>query len=105
MTVTCLMPGSTETDFFARAQMTDTRIAQAEKADAAQVAKAGFDGMMQGEINVVAAFGNKVRDVMAHVPDLTPAEGERRQAEPGSAKQPAKDIAYKRRRRAHPRPQ
>ena len=33
VTVTCLMPGATETDFFARADMLDTAVGQAEKDD------------------------------------------------------------------------
>src|SRR3954449_9640372 len=42
VTVTCLMPGATETDFFERAEMTDTQIGQSKKDDPADVAKVGF---------------------------------------------------------------
>jgi short-subunit dehydrogenase len=55
VTVTCLMPGATETEFFERAGMMDTRIGTRKKADAADVAKAGFDAMMKGEVKVVDA--------------------------------------------------
>jgi short-subunit dehydrogenase len=48
VTVTCLMPGPTETDFFERAGLGDTTVAQSEKEDAADVAKDGFDAMMRG---------------------------------------------------------
>jgi short-subunit dehydrogenase len=48
VTVTCLMPGATETEFFARADMLDTALGQLEKDDPADVAKAGFDAMMRG---------------------------------------------------------
>src|ERR1700722_13939591 len=41
VTVTCLMPGATETDFFARAGMTDTNLGSCEKMAAAEVAKIG----------------------------------------------------------------
>jgi uncharacterized protein len=53
VTVTCLMPGATATEFFARADMLDTAVGQQEKDDPAEVAKAGFDAMMQGEGDVV----------------------------------------------------
>src|SRR4051794_20364169 len=46
--VTCLMPGATETEFFARADMMDTKIGQAKKDDPADVARIGFDAMMRG---------------------------------------------------------
>ena len=44
-TITCLMPDATETEFFKRADMMDAKIGTAEKDDAAEVAKAGFDAM------------------------------------------------------------
>jgi len=87
VTVTCLMPGATETDFFERADMKDTKVGSGEKAHAADVAKTGFDAMMKGELKVVAGFGNKLRAAMAHVvPDSTLAEMHRSMAEPGSGK-------------------
>jgi uncharacterized protein len=39
VSVTCLMPGATETEFFARADMLDTKVGAEEKDDAAMVAK------------------------------------------------------------------
>jgi short-subunit dehydrogenase len=42
ITVTCLMPGATETEFFARADMLDTKVGQGKKDDAADVARTGF---------------------------------------------------------------
>ena len=87
ITVTCLMPGATETDFFDRAGMADTKVGSSEKAHASDVAKTGFDAMMKGELKVVAGFGNKMRAAMAHVaPDSTLAEMHRDMAEPGSGK-------------------
>jgi len=44
VTVTCLMPGATETDFFERADMLDTKVGTAKKDDPADVAKVGFEG-------------------------------------------------------------
>jgi short-subunit dehydrogenase len=84
VTVTCLMPGATETDFFDRADMLDTKVGSGEKANAAEVAKTGFEAMMKGELKVVAGFANKVRAAVSHVaPDSTLAEMHRGMAEPG----------------------
>src|ERR1043166_6331077 len=53
VTVTCLMPGATETDFFERADMTDTKLGTQKKQSPEEVAKAGFAAMMKGEGEVV----------------------------------------------------
>lgn len=55
ITVTSLMPGPTETQFFKRAGMLDTLVGRMPKDDAAQVAKQGYDALMTGERKVVAA--------------------------------------------------
>ncbi len=87
VTVTCLMPGATETDFFDRADMLDTKVGSSEKANAAEVAKAGFDAMMNGDLKVVAGLGNKLRAAVSHVaPDSVLAEMHRGMAEPGHGK-------------------
>jgi short-subunit dehydrogenase len=87
LTVTCLMPGGTETEFFRRADLLDTKIGQAEKDDPADVAKAGFEAMMAGEAGVVTGFKNKMAVAAAHVmPAETLAREHRQMAEPGSAK-------------------
>ena len=67
MTVTCLMPGATETDFFERADMMDTKVGQQKKDDPAMVAKTGFDAMMKGEGDVIAGWHNKLQAAIAHV--------------------------------------
>jgi short-subunit dehydrogenase len=54
VTVTALLPDATETDFFARAGMEDTKLGQASKADPADIAKAGYDAMMKGKDHVIA---------------------------------------------------
>jgi short-subunit dehydrogenase len=85
VTVTCLMPGATETEFFERANMTDTKVGRASKADPADVAKVGFDAMMSGEGDVVAGWMNKIKTTIANVtPAGVLAEMHRKQAEPGS---------------------
>ncbi len=55
VSVTCLMPGATETDFFERADMLDTKIGTSKKQDPAEVAEIGFKAMLQGDGDVVAA--------------------------------------------------
>ena len=86
VTVTCLMPGATETEFFERADMMDTKVGQSEKDDPLDVAKAGYEAMMNGEGDVVTGFKNKVMSAAAlFTPADTLAEQHRKQAEPGSA--------------------
>jgi short-subunit dehydrogenase len=86
VTVTCLMPGATETEFFERAGMLDTKIGQSEKDDPADVAKVGYEAMMQGEGDVVSGWKNKVLSAAATVtPSSVLAEQHRKKAEPGSA--------------------
>jgi short-subunit dehydrogenase len=88
VTVTCLMPGATETDFFERADMMDTKVGQQEKDDAADVAKAGFDAMLNGEGDVVSGWKNKLQTTLAAVtPSGVLAEHHRSLAEPGSGEE------------------
>lgn len=87
VTVTCLMPGATETNFFERADMMDTKVGQQEKDDPADVAKVGFEAMMKGEGDVVSGWKNKVQSAIANVtPAGVLAEQHRKMAEPGSDK-------------------
>jgi uncharacterized protein len=87
LTVTCLMPGATETEFFRRADMMDTKVGTEEKDDAAEVARAGFDAMMRGEGDIVTGMKNKVQSSMANVtPAGVLAKQHRKMAEPGTAK-------------------
>ena len=87
VTVTCLMPGVTDTEFFERAGMMDTKVGtQDDKADPADVARIGFDAMMKGESDVVAGMKNKLQVAMAGiVPKEALAEQHRKMAQPGSA--------------------
>jgi short-subunit dehydrogenase len=102
VTVTCLMPGATETDFFERADMSDTKVGSGEKAHASDVAKIGFDAMMKGELKVVAGFGNKMRAAASHItPDSALAQMHRGMAEPGGGK--AEEPRSKRERTDLPR--
>jgi short-subunit dehydrogenase len=86
VTVTCLMPGATETKFFERADMLDTSVGTAKKASAADVAKIGFDAMMRGDGDIVSGFKNKLQSAVAQViPAGFLAKQHRKYAEPGSA--------------------
>ena len=75
ITVTALMPGPTDTNFFDRAGMEDTKVGQAKKDDPAEVAREGFEAMLAGEDHVVAgSFKNKVQVAAAGVlPDTAAA--------------------------------
>jgi uncharacterized protein len=85
VSVTCLMPGATDTRFFERAGMLDTKVGQAEKDDPADVARIGFDAMMDREGDIVSGWKNKLQAAVANVvPSEMLAEQHRKMAEPGS---------------------
>jgi short-subunit dehydrogenase len=86
VTVTCLMPGATETEFFERADMLDTKVGAQKKQPADEVAKLGFEAMMRGEGDVIAGWQNKLRAAISHVlPSGALAEMHRKMAAPGTA--------------------
>src|SRR5690606_20784697 len=85
VTVTCLMPGATETDFFERADMLDTKIGTSKKDDPADFARIGFKAMMKGQGDFVTGWHNKLQSAIANVlPADVTAEQHRKMAEPGS---------------------
>ena len=85
VTVTCLKPGATETNFFHRAELDDTKVGQAKKDDPADVAKAGWDALQKGEPAVIYGLKNKMQVAAAGMmTDATTAKLHRAQAEPGS---------------------
>jgi short-subunit dehydrogenase len=88
VTVTSLMPGPTETEFFARADMLDTKVGTGDKDDAADVARDGYEAMMAGKERVVShSLSTKAQGRGSRfLPDSAKAEMHRRQAEPGTAK-------------------
>ena len=84
--VTCLMPGATETEFFARAGMLDTKVGAGKKDDPADVAEVGWKAMLNGEGDTVSGWKNKVQSAIANItPAPMLAEQHRKMAEPGSA--------------------
>lgn len=87
VTVTCLMPGPTDTEFFARAGLEDTALGadDSSKADPAQVARKGYDAMMRGDREVVPGLMNKIQSKLAGVvPESWIARVHRGMAKPGS---------------------
>jgi short-subunit dehydrogenase len=88
VTVTSLMPGPTDTEFFERAGMEDTRIGAMDKDDAADVARDGFEALMAGKERVVSAsLMTKLQGRGSRfLPDSAKAALHSRMSEPGSAK-------------------
>jgi short-subunit dehydrogenase len=87
VTVTCLMPGATDTDFFARADELNTKVGAQEKDDPADVAHDGFEAMMAGKGDVVSGWKNKIQSAMANItPAGIVAEQHRSMVEPGTDK-------------------
>ncbi|RJK94764.1 SDR family NAD(P)-dependent oxidoreductase [Vallicoccus soli] len=84
VTLTSLMPGPTDTEFFHRADMDDTTVGQSSKDDPAQVAKQGFEALMDGKDKVVAgSVSTKLQGVAnAVLPDKLKAAAHRQMAEP-----------------------
>lgn len=87
VTLTTLKPGATDTAFFARAGMLDTRLGRSRaKADPADVAKDGWEAMLAGRGAVTSGWLNKLQVAAAGVaPAAAMARIHRRLAEPGSA--------------------
>jgi short-subunit dehydrogenase len=87
ITVTVLMPGATETDFFETADLLDTKVGQSKKDDPAMVAKAGYDAMLRGDGHEVSGFHNKLQAMMTRLlPTSQLARMHEGMAKPGSGK-------------------
>ena len=88
VTITSLMPGPTDTEFFERADMLDTKVGAGDKDDPADVARQGFEAMMAGKDRVVAAsLSTKLQGKGSRLlPDAAKAALHRNMAEPESAR-------------------
>lgn len=85
--VSTLMPGPTETEFFRRGDLEDTKFGTMKKDDPAEVARQGFDAMMDGRGDVVTGWSNKMQAMLAEItPAGVAAQMHRKVAEPGSGK-------------------
>jgi uncharacterized protein len=88
VTVTALLPGPTDTPFFDKAELNDTKLGQSSKDDPAQVAKQGFEALMSGDGKVFAG-GLKSKAMGrsgAVLPDSVKAKAHAMLSEPGSGR-------------------
>jgi len=83
VTMTLLMPGATDTDFFDKADAERTKVYQEKELESPEdVAKAGFEGLLEGKRRVIASNA-KLNVAMASVtPDNLNAQNLRKQMEP-----------------------
>lgn len=90
VTVTALMPGPTDTNFFRRAGMEDTKAGTESKDEnePAEVARQGFEALMRGDERVIAAsLKTKLQGAAARfLPESVEAAWHRSISEPGTAK-------------------
>jgi short-subunit dehydrogenase len=86
VTVTALLPGPTDTDFFRRGGLEDTRVGRSDKDDPADVAREGFEALMAGKDHVVAGSAkNKLQVISGNAMPMTAqAAMHARQVKPGS---------------------
>jgi short-subunit dehydrogenase len=85
VTITALLPGVTDTDFFHKAHMEESKVAQDESkmADPADVAKDGYEALMAGKDMVISGFKNKFGVAMNNITsDEKNAEKTAKQQEP-----------------------
>lgn len=85
--ITALQPGATDTDFFRRADMEDTKVGAGAKSEPADVAREAFAALMKGKDHIISAKrSEKLKVSLGHVvPDRVKAEDQRKSNEPGSA--------------------
>ena len=67
VTLTALQPGATDTDFFNKAEMQESKILDSKLSDPAAVAKDGYEALMRGDDKVVSGFKNKMMVGMGNV--------------------------------------
>jgi short-subunit dehydrogenase len=84
VTITSLLPGATDTDFFRKADMLDAKnVVEGKLADPADVAADGYKALMNGDDMVISGFQNKVQVAMSNiVPDSVVAKKVHKQQEP-----------------------
>lgn len=84
VTITSLLPGATDTNFFEKAQMEHTKLVQeGSLSDPAKVAKDGYEALMKGDYFVISGLKNKIQVAMADVlPDSVAAKQIEKQMQP-----------------------
>jgi short-subunit dehydrogenase len=75
VTMTALQPGATDTDFFNKAEMQNSKILDTKLSDPVKVAKDGYKALMKGDDKVVSGLKNKAMVAASNVmPDTMVAE-------------------------------
>lgn len=75
VTLTSLQPGATDTDFFNKAEMQDSKILDTKLSDPAKVARDGYQALMKGDDKIVSGLKNKVMVGASNImPDTMVAE-------------------------------
>lgn len=84
VSVTVLMPGPTDTEFFRRANMLDTPVGKDDgKEDPAKTARNGWEAMVDGSAHVVSGVKNKIQAALSHLtPDTMLAKQHTKMAKP-----------------------
>ena len=85
ITITALLPGATDTDFFNKADMLHSKIVEDRDklADPADVARDGYDALMRGDDKVISGMKNKAMVAMSNLmPDSMAANAMKKQQEP-----------------------
>ncbi|WP_139920840.1 SDR family oxidoreductase [Hymenobacter sp. DG01] len=84
VTITALLPGVTDTDFFNKADMTQSKLVkEGNPADPAEVAKDGYEALKAGKDKVVSGFMNKVQVAVSNIiPDSLVAANLHEQGKP-----------------------
>ena len=87
ITITALMPGATDTDFFNKAGMLNSKAVQDKSAlsDPADVAKDGYEALLSGTDKIVSGIKNKIQVGMSNItPDSLVAHQMNEQQKPVS---------------------
>ena len=87
VTISTLMPGPVDTEFFARGDLLDTQVgSDPNKRSAEDVAADGWKALNSGKPSIFSGWTTKIQGVLANVvPGSVLAEQHRKMAEPGSA--------------------
>lgn len=87
VTLTALQPGATDTDFFNKAEMQESKILDSKLSDPVQVAKDGYEALMSGDDKVISGLKNKVMVGMSNVmPESAVANQMNKMQEPREGK-------------------
>ena len=83
ITITALQPGATDTDFFNKADMLESKILDTELSDPAKVARDGYEALMSGDDKIVSGLKNKIMVASSNVmPDTAVAAQMEKMQEP-----------------------